>query len=40
MKLEQLLYLREAVKYKSISNAAEKNIISQPSLSGAINKLE
>lgn len=40
MKLEQLLYLREAVKYKSISIAAEKNFISQPSLSGAINKLE
>ncbi len=40
MKLEQLLYLREAIKYKSISIAAEKNFISQPSLSGAINKLE
>ena len=40
MKLEQLLYLKEAVKYKSISIAAEKNFISQPSLSGAINKLE
>ncbi|MBR5320044.1 MAG: LysR family transcriptional regulator [Peptococcaceae bacterium] len=40
MKVEQLLYLKEAVKYKSISIAAEKNFISQPSLSGAINKLE
>lgn len=40
MKLEQLLYLQEAAKYKSISIAAEKNYISQPSLSGAINKLE
>lgn len=40
MKLEQLIYLNEAVKYKSISIAAEKNFISQPSLSGAINKLE
>ena len=40
VKLEQLLYLQEAAKYKSISIAAEKNFISQPSLSGAINKLE
>ncbi len=40
VKLEQLQYLKEAVKYKSISIAAEKNFISQPSLSGAINKLE
>lgn len=32
MKLEQLHYLSEAVKYKSISVAAEENFISQPSL--------
>lgn len=40
MKFEQLVYLSEAAKYKSISVAAEKNYISQPSLSGAISKLE
>ena len=40
MKLEQLLYFSEAVKYKSISIAAEKNFISQPTFSAAINKLE
>lgn len=40
MKLDQLRFFREAVKYKSISIAAEKNFISQPSLSGAIRKLE
>ena len=40
MKLEQLLYFSEAVKYSSISIAAEKNFISQPSFSSAITKLE
>lgn len=40
MKLEQLHYLREAVKYNSISIAAEKSYISQPAFSGAISKLE
>lgn len=40
MKLEQLYYLAEAAKYQSISVAAERNYISQPSLSGAIIKLE
>lgn len=40
MKLEQLRYLSEAIKYQSISIAAEHNFISQPSFSGAITKLE
>lgn len=40
MKLEQLLYFSEAVKYNSISIAADKNFISQPSFSSAITKLE
>lgn len=40
MKLEQLLYFSEAVKYNSISIAAEQNFISQPSFSSAITKLE
>lgn len=40
MKLEQLHYLSEAVKYKSISVAAEENFISQPSFSASITKLE
>lgn len=40
LKLEQLRYLSEAVKYNSISIAAEKNFISQPSFSAAITKLE
>lgn len=40
MKLEQLYYLAEVAKYKSISIAAEKNYISQPSMSGSIIKLE
>jgi len=40
LKLEQLKYFLEAVKYKSISVAAEENYISQPTFSGAISKLE
>lgn len=40
MKLEQLYYFREAVKHSSISIAAEKNFVSQPTLSNAVNKLE
>lgn len=40
VKLEQLHYLSEAVKYKSISVAAEENFISQPSFSASITKLE
>lgn len=40
MKLEQLHYFREVVKYRSISVAAEKNYIKQASLSTIIAKLE
>ncbi len=40
MKLDQLRYFQEACKYQSISVAAEKNFISQPSFSAAITKLE
>lgn len=40
MKLEQLYYFCQAVKYRSISEAAKNNYISQSSLSGAISKLE
>ena len=40
VKLEQLHYLSEAVKYKSISVVAEENFISQPSFSASITKLE
>ncbi|MCO7124405.1 LysR family transcriptional regulator [Sporolactobacillus shoreicorticis] len=40
MKFEQLFFLKEAVKYQSISVAAEKNFISQSSVSYAISKLE
>lgn len=40
MKLEWLRYFTEAVKYRSISVAAEKNYISQPSFSSGISKLE
>lgn len=40
MKLDQLRYFQEACKYGSISVAAEKNYISQPSFSSAITKLE
>ena len=40
MKLEQLHHFREAVKYKSISIAAEENFISQRSFSASITKLE
>ncbi|WP_028983519.1 LysR family transcriptional regulator [Sporolactobacillus terrae] len=40
MKFEQLFFLKEAVKYHSISVAAEKNFISQSSVSYAISKLE
>jgi len=40
MKLEQLHHFSEAVKYKSISVAAEENFISQPSFSASITKLE
>ena len=40
MKLDQLHCFQEACKYHSISVAAEKNYISQPSFSSAITKLE
>lgn len=40
MKLEQLRHFAEAVKYHSISIAAEENFISQPSFSASITKLE
>lgn len=40
MKLEQLIFFSEAVKYNSISIAAEQNFISQPAFSSAITKLE
>lgn len=40
MKFEQLYYFREAVKYRSISIAAEKNFMSQSSVSYAIINLE
>ncbi len=40
MKLEQLYYFREAVKYHSISVAAEKNYMSQSSVSYSILNLE
>ena len=40
MKFEQLSYLQEAVKYKSISLASERNYIAQSSFSSAITKLE
>lgn len=40
MKLEHLYYFREAVKWHSLSVAADKNFISQPALSAAISKLE
>ncbi len=40
MKFEQLFYFKEAVKYSSISIAAEKNYMSQSSVSYSILKLE
>jgi DNA-binding transcriptional LysR family regulator len=40
LKLEKLFYLREAVKYNSISIAAEKNYMSQSSFSQSIINLE
>lgn len=40
MKFEQLFYFKEAVKYNSISIAAEKNYMSQSSVSYAIINLE
>ena len=40
MKLDQLHFFLEACKYHSISVAAEKNFISQPSFSSSITKLE
>lgn len=40
MKFEQLFYFKEAVKYSSISIAAEKNYMSQSSVSYSISKLE
>ena len=40
MKLEQLYYFKEAVKYNSISIAAEKNYMSQSSVSYSILNLE
>ena len=40
MKLEQLQFFTQAVKYRSISVAAEKSHISQPAFSGQISKLE
>lgn len=40
MKFEQLYYFKEAVKYNSISIAAEKNFMSQSSVSYSISNLE
>lgn len=40
MKLDQLYYLKEAIKYNSISIAAEKNYMSQSSVSHSILNLE
>lgn len=40
MKLEQLYYLTEAIKYESISIAARKNYISQSTFSSSITRLE
>lgn len=40
MKLEQLHYLKEAIRYRSLSIAARENFISQPSFSMAITNLE
>lgn len=40
MKLDDLEYLREVVKHGAISIAAEKNFVSQSTLSTAINRLE
>ncbi|ACL20075.1 transcriptional regulator, LysR family [Desulfitobacterium hafniense DCB-2] len=40
MKLEQLHYLKEAIRYRSLSIAARENFISQPSFSAAITGLE
>ena len=40
MRLEQLIYILEIEKQKSISKAAEKLFISQPSLSIALNNFE
>lgn len=40
MKFEQLYYFKEAVKYNSISVAAEKNFMSQSSISYSIINLE
>lgn len=40
MKFEQLYYFKEAVKYNSISVAAEKNYMSQSSVSYSISNLE
>lgn len=40
MKLEQLFFFKEAVKYNSISVAAEKNFMSQSSISYSIINLE
>lgn len=40
LKFEQLYYFKEAVKYNSISIAAEKNFMSQSSVSYSISNLE
>ncbi|SDE13577.1 LysR family transcriptional regulator [Peptococcus niger] len=40
MRLDDLKYFREVIKYGSISIAADKNFISQSTLSTAINRLE
>ena len=40
MKFEQLFFFKEAVKYNSISIAAEKNYMSQSSVSYSIVNLE
>jgi DNA-binding transcriptional LysR family regulator len=40
MKIEQLFYFQQAVKYRSISVAAKQNYISQSSLSTSISRLE
>lgn len=40
MNLQQLFYLQEAIKYRSISLAAEKNFIAQSTISTSLNALE
>jgi DNA-binding transcriptional LysR family regulator len=40
MKLQQLIYVVEIEKYKSMSKAAKKLFVSQPNLSSSIKNLE